>query len=329
MSGRLNLLVASLALALACPGPNDDEGWQEAFDASESGWLLSVWGAPDDLWAVGGVPDPSTAIVMHRYEGEWKTVDPPAGTPLLNWVFGFGEEIFIAGQEGVVLHRVDGDFDTMTTPTDQDLWGVWGSSPTDVWAVGGNPFPGGEPTIIHYDGSAWTSVEVPELMRANVFAFFKVWGSGPNDVWVVGQRGAVVHFDGTTWTEELIGASVDMISLWGTGPDRIAVVGGRGNGTFYTYDGSTWTEGEIPLGLPGLNGVWVDDRIHVVGEQGTIASFDFDTRTLVEDQSIPSALTLHAIFGDGQRLTTVGGNLNSPVAPFVGIARVRNMIDAD
>lgn len=322
-------LIACALVALAsCPSPVDDS-WQEPFDASAGGWLLSVWGAPDDLWAVGGVPEPSTAIIMHRYEGEWKSVGAPPGTPLLNWVFGFGEEIFIAGEGGVVLHRVDGSFETMTTPTEEDLWGVWGSSPSDVWAVGGDPFPGGVPTVLHYDGTSWEAIETPELMRANVFAFFKVWGSGPDDVWVVGQRGAVLHYDGTEWTEELIGASVDMISLWGTGPDRIVVVGGRGNGTFYTYDGSSWQEGEIPLGLPGLNGVWVDEQIHVVGEQGTIYSFDFETREATADESIPSALTLHAIFGDGERLTTVGGNLNSPTAPFEGIARARRMTNAD
>ena len=323
------LIALALLLLGSCPGPSNDE-FADAFDASDTGWLLSVWGEPDDLWAVGGVPDPSTAVIWRRSGGNWAEVDAPAGTPLLNWVYGFGDELFIAGQAGVVLRRTGETFETMDTPTDQDLWGIWGSSPTDVYAVGGIPFPDrGEPTIIHYDGSTWELVDVPELMRANVFAFCKVWGSGPNDVWVVGQRGAVVHWDGTEWTEVLIGASVDMISLWGTGPDRIAVVGGRGNGTFYTYDGSSWQEGEIPLGLPGLNGVWVDDQIHVVGEQGTIYSFDFDTRQPIEDESIATSLTLHAIFGDGDRLTTVGGNLASPVAPFEGIALARRMRGAD
>lgn len=322
-------LIALLVLALgSCPGPSDDE-WEQAFDASGSGWLLSVWGEPDDLWAVGGVPDPSTAVIMHRSGGAWTAVDAPPSTPLLNWVYGFGDELFIAGQAGVVLRRNGESFETMDTPTDQDLWGIWGSSPSDLYAVGGIPFPGGEPTIIHYDGSTWEAIEVPELMRANVFAFFKVWGSGPNDVWVVGQRGAVVHWDGTSWSEELIGASVDMISLWGTGPDRIVVVGGRGNGTFFTYDGSSWQEGEIPLGLPGLNGVWVGESIHVVGEQGTIYTFDFDSRTELADESIATSLTLHAIFGDGERLTSVGGNLMSPTAPFQGIAQVRGMRRAD
>ena len=68
---------------------------------------------------------------------------------------------------------------------------------------------------------------------------------------------------------------------------------------------------------------------HVVGEQGTIYSFDFDTRQPIEDESIATSLTLHAIFGDGDRLTTVGGNLASPVAPFEGIALARRMRGAD
>ncbi len=325
---RRLILAALCALMVSCPGPNNDD-WDEAYAPTDS-WFLSVWGQPEDLWAVGGQPDPSTYQVLRRQDGNWSNVEIPLTVPLLNWVFGFDGEVFFVGDQGVVVHLAgESDWSIMDTPTDQDLWGVWGSSPTDVWAVGGDPFPGGEPTVIHYDGTSWEAVETPELMRANVFAFFKVWGSGPNDIWVVGQRGAVIHYDGATWTEELIGASVDLISLWGTGPDRIAVVGGRGNGTLYTYDGSTWEEANIPLGLPGLNGVWVGETIHVVGEQGTIYTFDFDTGEPIEDQSLATSLTLHAIFGDGERLTTVGGNLNSPVAPFEGIGYARSMSSND
>ncbi|MFC1926945.1 hypothetical protein ACFLWV_04270, partial [Chloroflexota bacterium] len=38
----------------------------------------------------------------------------------------------------------------MTSGTLDDLWGVWGSSSTDVFAVGDNG------TILQYDGSDWT-----------------------------------------------------------------------------------------------------------------------------------------------------------------------------
>jgi len=41
-------------------------------------------------------------------------------------------------------------------PTSQHLWGVWGTSASNVWAVGGF---GSE--IVHYDGVDWRVVESP------------------------------------------------------------------------------------------------------------------------------------------------------------------------
>ena len=72
-------------------------------------------------------------------------------------------------------------FDTLTA--------VWGSSKSDVWAVGS----GG--TIIHWDGAAWSST--PSGVQHTLYA---VRGTGPSDVWAVSASDAVLHSNGTTWT---------------------------------------------------------------------------------------------------------------------------------
>ncbi len=320
------LLSVCLTCLLGCPGPAS-EPWAPAFDPS-SQWLLSVWGpGSDDLYAVGGQGRPSTGAIFHRNAGGWSPLDTGlSDLPLLNWVFGFGsDDVFVVGEGGTILHHDGTSWTRQDSGTSEVLWGVWGAAPDDVYAVGGNPFAGGVPTVTHYDGSAWTPVVLPELERANVFAFFKVWGSGPDDVWVVGQRGVVLHYDGAAWSEVNIGASVDLISIWGTGPNRIAAVGGRGNGWVYRYDGTEWM-GEQPAALPGLNGVWMgsDDVIHAVGEQGQISRFDFTSLEMVHDDYQDTFHAFHAIFGDGRRLTTVGGNFASPMGPYVGLAYARS-----
>lgn len=55
---------------------------------------------------------------------------------------------------------------------------VWGSSATDVWAVGTRG------TVLHGDGTTFTTVPVdtPQI-------FFAVWGSGHDDVWVLSGKG--------------------------------------------------------------------------------------------------------------------------------------------
>jgi hypothetical protein len=63
------------------------------------------------------------------------------------------------------------------------ITGIWGSDPTDVWAVG----YGG--LIVHYDGSKWSMV--PSGVDAGLDG---VWGSASDNVWAVGTAGTIVHY---------------------------------------------------------------------------------------------------------------------------------------
>ena len=332
MRARLALLTLPLAaLAVGCPdGDETDREWREAFDATDTGWLLNVWGpSGDDLYTVGGTPE--SGVVMHFDGAEWSELDTGLDVPLLNWVHGFGpDSIWMVGNEGTVIHWDGAAWarQELETPTDQALWGVWGAAPDDLWAVGGNGRSEGQATILRYDGTTWRTVPVPDLERSNVFAFFKVWGTAADDVWIVGQRGVVLQWNGVDFTEHLVGTSDDLISLWGTGPDHIAVVGGRGNGVITTWDGTDWhTMGLAPL--PGLNGVWMrrPDVIHVVGALGTIATVDFETLAVEEDFQ-DTAADFHAVYGDPSgTLTAVGGNLAQVAGPYRGIAYTRSLGD--
>ena len=315
--------VLALALSLTLSGCPANTDWEEAFDATDTGWLLSVWGpAPDDLYAVGGTPDEGT--VVHFDGASWAPLDLGVETPLLNWSFGFGaSDVFVVGNEGTILHYDGAAWTQQTTPTTENLWGIWGASPSDVYAVGGSGRVGSVATLLHYDGSAWSDVELPELERTTR-AFFKIWGSGPDDIVVVGQSGILLRWDGTVWNEIGVGTSEDLIAVWGTGPDRIAVVGGRSNGIVVTWDGTEWHMERLSP-LLGLNGVWMRDPdvIHVVGIDGTLARVDFRTRVYREDLT-DVRIDFHAIFGDSSgRVTTVGGNFASTSGPYEGIAYTR------
>jgi len=71
----------------------------------------------------------------------------------------------------------------MTSGTTNRLTAVWGSSATDVFAVGW----GG--TILHYDGTSW------QLMTSGTGNNFNaVWGSSATDVFAVGEYGTILHY---------------------------------------------------------------------------------------------------------------------------------------
>ncbi|MCB9732801.1 MAG: hypothetical protein H6745_09345 [Deltaproteobacteria bacterium] len=340
-NAQLGLIAAFVvpALVAACdPDPSDpevvDTTWTEAFDASGAGWLLSVWGpAPGQRFAVGGTPTEGR-IEKEQADGSWAPVAVPAGVPLLNWVFGFGSsDVVVVGNDGTILRGDGTTFSQVASPTDQDLWGVWGAAPDDLWAVGGNASPGGVPTILRWDGATWTSVAVPALQKGDVRAFFKVWGSSADDVLIVGHKGVVLRWNGAELVEELVGASDDLISVWGTGPDHVVIVGGRGNALITTWDGATWKT-NVPtdargVPLPGLNGVWMrsDGAFHTVGLYGTLARVDFASLA-VETAEVSTPYDFHAVFGTSDdELIAVGGSFRQPAGPFVGIAFQRGMKD--
>lgn len=332
MTRCVALILAAIAALPACEEPaappSGPGTWTEAFDAS-SLWLLSVSGtSATDLWAVGGQPDQGRIM---RFDGAWWEQPVEGGVPLLNWVHAFApDDVMIAGNGGTILRWDGATLRPMDTPTDQDLWGLWGATPNDVWAVGGRGMKDEDRTVLRWDGTSWKAVELPPLERPKVSAFYKVWGSSGNDVYIVGRNGAVLHWDGAVIEELGVGASTDLIGVWGTGPDRVVIVGGRAGGVVSRWDGKSWRTEQLPT-LPGINGVWMrsPDRFHVAANQGTLASFDFETLTPTVD-AIDTEVDFHGLFGDPSgRLWAVGGNFLYAGGPWIGAALERRLGDEE
>jgi len=101
------------------------------------------------------------------------------------------------------------------------LTAVWGSSASDVWAVGS----GG--TITHWDGAAWRSV--PSGTRETLNA---VWGSSASDVWVAGSTASILRSSGAApWTnvpafsDDVIAYHGRMHAVWGSSASDVRVGG--------------------------------------------------------------------------------------------------------
>jgi hypothetical protein len=66
------------------------------------------------------------------------------------------------------------------------LKGVWGSSDSNVFAVGTAG------TILRYNGTIWTAMESGTSNFLN-----SVWGSSSDNVFTVGDMGTILFYDGT------------------------------------------------------------------------------------------------------------------------------------
>jgi hypothetical protein len=94
-------------------------------------YLLAVWASgPHDVYAVG------TGGTVRHYDGTmWRAVTVPT-TVRLNAVWGFApDDVWIAGNGGALLHY-DGAVWSSYEAGAQDLLDLWGSSSTNVFAVG-------------------------------------------------------------------------------------------------------------------------------------------------------------------------------------------------
>ncbi len=159
-------------------------------------------------------------------------------------------DVWAVGYHGVLKHFNGTSWTSFTSGTTEPLVAVWGTSPSDVWIVGG--FNG---TILHYNGTSWSSV----LERGQRGVLFGVWGGSASDVWVVGNVDSVFHYNGTTWSN-FATITPTILGMWGNTASDIWAVGYSAfpqapNGTIFHYDGATWS-GVYPGTTQGLSGVW-------------------------------------------------------------------------
>jgi len=95
---------------------------------------------------------------------------------------------------------------------------VWGSGPTDVYAVGYST------GVLHWDGTRWSPTP-PFDGRVNLHG---VGGTGPDDVWIIGDSskgGVLYHWDGQLWSSAPTGTALGLFSISGRGPRDVWAVG--------------------------------------------------------------------------------------------------------
>jgi hypothetical protein len=106
------------------------------------------------------------------------------------------------------------------------LGGIWGSSPSDVFAVGGL---NGQGIILHYDGSSWSP-----MTGGTIAELYSVWGSSSRDVFAVGMNGTILHYDGSTWSKMESGTGNYLQGMWGSCSSDVFAAGDWGTILHYS-----------------------------------------------------------------------------------------------
>lgn len=316
---RQFLFAASAVVLLGCPTdptPPEEEGW-ELVHQGLPGALLSVWGTSStDVWAVGGDARDGTGPTVIHFDGEtWSS--RPTGQPQGNlwWVFGFdGGPVYMGGDGGVILRYESGQYTLLDTPSTETVYGIWGASPDDMWAVGGaSDSTGG--FAWRLSGDTWSpEPSLPADVPTNA-AIWKIFGTSSNDAWLVGSNGVSLHWDGSSLTPGDTGIGTSLFTVHESEGLYVAV-GGTASGFIVEYQDGVWTNVTPEPSPDGLSGVALGDGGFgiAVGNFGGVWSRSADGGWVEEQLDFNLGLTLHSTWIDETGAAwAVGGQVFGPI----------------
>jgi hypothetical protein len=164
------------------------------------------------------------------------------------------------------------------------LSAVWGSGPTDIYAVG---IKGNACLILHSTGDGqW--VEQPTGINGGLFS---IWGSGPNDIYAGGFGNTLLHSTGNgVWTLQTI-PNLGVSQIWGSGPNDVYITYANSGGMVHHSTGNgVWTALAIGDAGSTISTVWGTSatNVYFAGGIGT----GFRTPYVVHGPANPTAQTM-------------------------------------
>jgi hypothetical protein len=273
--------LGNAASSAAATSPTVAWGTASSAPAGSPGELLGVAAASaGDALAVGGdnPGQPPTALLTRPYAehwngSQWSVTSVPLGpvypsgeqtaqlngvtevAPADGWAVGTVADPSSLSSRTLAYHWDGTAWTRHATPDPagatqpNGLNAVAGRAADNVWAVGGDGYPGTS-LVLHWNGSAWHQVSVPSIGSLDAVTL------SPGRVWIAGG-GQVEQFDGTAWTTlpvppaqptVITGLAHNAAGLWAVGyVDYSCGEGGVCTASYAAlWNGTAWTQ--IPSG---------------------------------------------------------------------------------
>jgi hypothetical protein len=149
-----------------------------------------------------------------------------------------------------------------------------------------------------------------------------IWGNGPADIFVVGDFGTILHFDGAAWTPQPSGTTEHLVGVYGGSGSDVYAVGF--NGTVLHYDGSAWQPEAVGLTSHKLFSVTVIcDKVVAVGDAGTMIAKETPCADTISEDDFESSNLLGWCSTESDE-----GDLSlSPAAALEGTQGLAALID--
>jgi hypothetical protein len=235
-----------------------------------------------DVIAIGDGTIPTSSgwqleTLAYRYNGSaWSALTVSASIPYSAfehiqvfsatnaWAVGTAPD---ATDTGSVVAAVNWNGSTWTqaaTPLDTTanltVNAISGDSASDIWVVGETAtrgYTGGTRTsvLLHYNGSAWSQVAVPDSS-----GLLDVDAISPTDAWAIAGDGSVLNWNGSAWSVVTTLELSNDAAIAALSPTDVYVaqLGGMSH-----FNGTAWTTTSIPSGVNVLTAHAVVSPGHV------------------------------------------------------------------
>jgi hypothetical protein len=256
------------------------EGWTELdvpmgaqYHAGESTGPLSFVLVGTENGGTGD--EPVYTPVIARFDGEEWQMERPAiaasdtGEGVLRDVFVAGDRIIAVGDRGtIVVSQGGGAFTEVTSPTKENLYGIFGAGATEIYAVGTAG------TMLRENADGWTMIDAGTSVDLR-----DGFSLAPGVAWAGGQGGAVVTLQDGTWAPldtSMLTATINIQSIWAAAVDNVFFAG---LGGVAHMDGSSLAV--VVDRNYYYHSVWGTgpDEVDVAGEYLAIDHFDGETWT--------------------------------------------------
>lgn len=189
------------------------------------------------------------------------------------------------------------------------LLSVWGTSASDVWAVGSDTGDGKGPMVVHFDGTAWTRLETGATGD-----LWWVFGFENGPLYLGGEGGLILRYENATFTRMTTPGTAVVTGLWGVSADDMWATGaesGGARGAFaWHLQNGVWANApNFPAGLVDTDALWKvwgtsASDVWFVGSMGKTLRWDGTGFTQLSANTGETLFTVHAL---GNRVVAVGG----------------------
>ncbi len=188
--------------------------------------LYAVWGtgsSAENVFAVGSVDDTRGLVVARKNGAAFAVLPLPPNTPPLYGVTGTSPtDVYASGEGGVILHYDGTTWTELRAP-------VPGERLNAMWTNGEVFVAAGTSIVMRQGSDRWLDMPSDRELHA-------VWGATSADIWVAGDAGTVQHFDGVAWAPLALRVSRTVRAIAGTNTTSTTALG-PSNDVMFVGDG--------------------------------------------------------------------------------------------